>query len=317
MKTKSLSVAVLMGGVSNEREVSLRSGKEVAGALKDAGHEVVEIVVDDHEIAELSKHNIDVAFVALHGAFGEDGGVQRLLESKDIPFVGSESSASSLAMNKIETKKVFNYHNMLTPDFVEICAGDSREDTMEKLASIKPPMVVKPAADGSSVGVKIVNDYEELESSVNEVFKCGDQALVEKYIKGREFTVGVLIDMPLPIVEVAPADGFYTYNAKYNDNRTKYLTMVELTPRMYKKIQLLALRAHTALGCRDFSRTDIILGDDGMPYILEVNTIPGFTNRSLFPMAAKAANIDFIQLCDMLVSAAMNRKNEVLAAQSV
>ncbi|MGR3220551.1 MAG: D-alanine--D-alanine ligase [Candidatus Anammoxibacter sp.] len=319
MKSNSINVAVLMGGVSGEREVSLKSGKEVSGALKKAGYRVLDIVVEDRTIGELDINDIDVAFVALHGVFGEDGGVQEILEDKCIPYTGSGVKAGRLAMNKIESKKLFDSNGLSTPDYVGV--GKLQNDLdLTKLAglvkSIGMPVVVKPATGGSSFGVQIVKDVSELKNALECAGKYGDLIVVEKYVEGREFTVGILIDKPLPIVEIKPESHFYSYSAKYEDHHTEYITSVDLDSGLYKEIQALALRAHTVLGCRDLSRADIILGTDGKPYLLEVNTIPGFTNRSLFPLAAKAADIEFVQLCEMLVTQAINRKEALLVSQS-
>ncbi|MGR3320034.1 MAG: D-alanine--D-alanine ligase [Candidatus Anammoxibacter sp.] len=322
MKSNSINVAVLMGGISSEREVSLRSGREVSDALQKAGYHVLDIIVDDEEIGVLDINDIDVAFVALHGAFGEDGGVQGVLENKCIPYIGSGIKASRLAMNKIESKKLFDYNGLSTPDYIEAEKLSNDLDLMKFVKLVKlvkslgMPVVVKPATDGSSIGVQIVKDTSELESALECAGKHGNQIVVEKYIEGREFTVGILIDKPLPIVEIKPESCFYNYCSKYEDHHTEYITSVDLAPDVYKEMQVLALRAHSALGCRDLSRVDIILGANGNPYLLEVNTIPGFTKRSLFPLAAKAAGIEFVQLCDMLVTQAINRKDKLLVSQS-
>lgn len=313
MKSNSINVAVLMGGVSSEREISLRSGREVSGALQKAGYQVLDIVVDDTDVEELDAHDIDVAFIALHGTFGEDGGIQELLGNKDIPYTGSGVLASKLAMNKIEAKKIFVNNGLSTPDYAEVSRFHSDSDLTEIIKLIGMPVVVKPAMEGSSIGVKMAKDKNELRLGIEDASKYGDCIIVERYIEGRELTVGILIDNPLPIVEIKPGACFYNYCSKYQDHQTRYLTSVDMAHEVYKNIQLLAKQAHTVLGCRDISRVDIILGNDGYPYLLEVNTIPGFTKRSLFPMAAKAANIEFVQLCDILVTEAVNRENKSLA----
>ena len=319
MKSNSINVAVLMGGISSERKISLQSGKEVSAALQKAGYDVLDIIVDDKEVGELDVNEIDVAFVALHGAFGEDGGIQSVLGNKCIPYIGSGVKASRLAMDKIESKKVFDYNGLSTPDYVEVGKLHNESDLMELVKLVKSigmPVIVKPATDGSSFGVQIVKDTRELESAIECAGKHGDRIVIEKYIEGREFTVGILIDKPLPIVEIRPASGFYNYNSKYEDHHTEYIASVDIAPDVYKEVQQLALKAHSVLGCRDLSRVDIMLGIDGNPYLLEVNTIPGFTKRSLFPMAAKAADIEFVQLCDTLVTQAINRKGALLVSQS-
>lgn len=311
MASKKLNVAVLMGGISSERDVSLRSGNEVVTALGKAGYNVLNVVVNDREIEELDRYDIDVAFIALHGLFGEDGGVQSLLENKRIPYIGSGVKASRLAMDKIEAKEVFNYYGLSTPDYIAVSKWKSNKYLKEKVELLGLPVIVKPAMNGSSVGVQKVDNIGDIKSGIDQAFEVGDKMLVEKYIEGREFTVGILNDSPLPIIEIKPGSCFYSYCSKYQDSRTKYLTEIDIDKQIYKNVQQLALRAHSVLGCRDFSRVDIMFGNDGKPYILEVNTIPGFTTRSLFPKAAKAANIEFVQLCDMLITMAVNRKSKM------
>lgn len=309
MKTKPINVAVLMGGISSEREVSMRSGRAVSEALKKAGYKVSDVIVNDREIPELDNIETDVAFIALHGAFGEDGRVQELLETRRIPYTGSGVSSSRLAMDKAESKKVFNIYNLLTPDYFVVYRDTNVKGEIEFLGL---PLVVKPATDGSSVGITIIENIRALEVGLDCASKYSNKVIIERYIKGRELTIGILDDKPLPIVEIKPASYFYDYHSKYKDNNTRYITSVELSPTIYKDIQSLALQAHLALGCRDLSRVDIILGNDGKAYLLEVNTIPGFTERSLLPMAAKAAGIGFVQLCDMLINMAWARKTWIM-----
>ena len=312
MVSNQINVAVLMGGVSSERGVSLRSGNEVSKALHEAGYNVIEIVVNDTELNELDSYNIDVAFIALHGAFGEDGGVQELLESKGIPYTGPGVDASRFAMNKLVSKEIFVSNNLPTPDYIDVSKYVSKEELENAVESIGMPVIVKPAMDGSSIGIKIANNMKELHDGICFARKYGDPVLVEKYIDGHEFTVSILLDKPLPIVEIKTGCCFYSYCSKYKSHKTKYSTKVNITKQVYKSIQDLALKAHSALGCTDMSRVDIILGNDGISYLLEVNTIPGFTERSLYPMAAEAENIKFEQLCDILVTNAINRKDKML-----
>ncbi len=308
MKNKSYNVAVLMGGISSERDVSLRSGKEISAALKKAGHTPIDIIVNDTKVDELNKHDIDVAFIALHGEFGEDGGVQGLLERKCIAYTGSGVTASELAMDKLESKCVFCFSKLPTPDYLEISGCDELKYDSDQMKSIGFPLIVKPASDGSSVGISISNNMEELRLSISEAYKYNGRVVVEKFIKGREFTVSILGDKALPVIEIKPASDFYNYSSKYESNQTRYISSPNIDGLVYSTIQDLALKVHKAIGCRDFSRVDFILSEDGKPYVLEVNTIPGFTKRSLMPMAAKAANIDFVELCDTLITMAINRK---------
>lgn len=309
MEKNLINVAVLMGGVSSEREVSLNSGRFISDALQSCGYKTVDIVVNDREIVELDQLNIDVALIALHGAFGEDGGVQELLESKGIAYAGSGVEASRLAMDKLESKKIFENSNLKTPAYANVSCCGNIADSLGSLELIGFPFVIKPNTDGSSIGITIAQNLNELKFGVNNACKYSEQIIIEQFIEGREFTVSIFEEKPLPLVEIKPVSGFYSYSSKYQDKKTEYITSVDLDPFVYDKIQEIALNAHEALGCRDFSRVDIILGTDGHPYILEVNTIPGCTGSSLLPKAAKAAGIEFELLCSMMVSMATRRRN--------
>ncbi|HLG30286.1 MAG TPA: D-alanine--D-alanine ligase [Candidatus Brocadiales bacterium] len=303
---KTKNVAVLMGGVSSEREVSLRSGAAVSEALKQAGHNVICIEVNDEKVEELDGLEIDVAFIALHGYFGEDGGIQSLLESKGIPYTGSGVEASRIAMDKIETKRRFLANGLLTPDCVSLAQSYMIASEVQRFVDMLGfPVIVKPARNGSSIGVSIVKNFSGLKKGLEKALEFSSKALIEKYIHGRELTVGILGNNPLPIIEIKPAVEFFDYVAKYNDSRTEYNTAVSLSPSVYNEVQQAALKAHQTLGCRGFSRVDMILGEDGHIYLLEVNTIPGFTEKSLLPKAARAANIGFVDLCDMIVEFAL------------
>ncbi len=319
---KPKNVVVLMGGVSPEREISLRSGNAVAKALEDAGFTVSCIDVKDEKIEELDHRERDVAFIALHGYFGEDGGVQQLLESKGVPYTGSGIGASKLAMDKLATKNCFVEAGLKTPDYVTVTEFQELNEIQHEVTRLGLPVVLKPPRNGSSIGISIVKDISNLQLGLKKAFEFGYEVLIEKYIKGRELTVGILEDSALPVIEVKPAMEFFNYEAKYKDNRTEYLivekTLVEKgnksgnsTPKigslpsyLYTEAQDLALQAHRVLGCRGFSRVDMLLDGNGEFYLLEVNTIPGFTEKSLLPKAAKAAGISFSALCEKIVDLA-------------
>lgn len=316
------NVVVLMGGVSSEREISLRSGNAVAKALADAGFTVSCIDVKDEKIDELNQREKEVAFIALHGYFGEDGGVQQLLELKGIPYTGSGINASKLAMDKLATKNCFVEAGLKTPDYVAVTEFQEEDEMQHEIMRLGLPVVLKPIRNGSSIGISIIKDIRNLQIGMKKAFEFGYEVLVEKYIKGRELTVGILEDKALPIIEVKPAVEFFNYDAKYKDNRTEYLivekTSVEsgseagnsrlkigfLPFSLYAKAQELALCAHRVLGCRGFSRVDMLLDEKNELYLLEVNTIPGFTEKSLLPKAAKAAGISFSALCEKIVDLA-------------
>lgn len=320
MKLKN--IVVLMGGISPEREVSLRSGNAVAKALTEAGFNVSCIDVKDEKIEELDHMEIDVAFIALHGYFGEDGGVQELLESKGILYTGSGINASKLAMDKLATKRCFIEAGLTTPGYIAVTEFQEFTEIQQEINNLGLPVVLKPTRNGSSIGISIIKDAKNLQTGLEKAFEFGYELLIEKYIKGRELTLGILDDKALPIIEIKTAVEFYNYDAKYKDNRTEYLIVkttsgndkntVEdflnntgyLSPSLYNEAQELALNAHKVLGCRGFSRVDMLMDNVGKFYLLEVNTIPGFTEKSLLPKAAKAAGMSFSSLCKKIAELA-------------
>ncbi len=306
------NIAVLMGGISPERKISLQSGKAVANALEKTDSHVIKIVVNDDLVSELDNYKIDVAFVALHGHFGEDGGIQEVLESKDIPYTGSGVSASRLTMDKVKSKEIFIKNNIPTPDYFAVSTTQSMSEIVKSVKKLKLPVVTKPVSNGSSIGISIIREYDELPDGIKHTGSQSTEALIEKYIGGRELTVSILDDKALPVIEIKTATGFYDYDAKYKSKNTQYIILESaeessectLSHAVYDRVQELAIRAHNSLGCCTFSRVDMILGNDGEIYILEANTIPGFTERSLLPKAAAAANISFTELCSIIVGAA-------------
>ena len=298
-------VAVLMGGTSEERPVSLKSGQAVAAALRECGYDVVDIDLKAEDIEPVKEARPDVAFIALHGAFGEDGGVQAMLDDAGIAYCGSDAHASRAAMDKMAAKCFFITHDVPTPPFRLVTATQEWSAVAEAASDITLPMVVKPLRQGSSIGVTIIHTMDEAVAALRDAFKFGHQALLERYIRGREFTVGVLGDEALPVIELRPHQAFFNYEAKYSDKSTEYILEPDIDGDAYGHLQDLALAAHNALGCRHMSRVDMMIEEDGCPYVLEVNTIPGFTERSLLPQAAKARGIAFPDLCDLLVQMAV------------
>lgn len=306
---KTYHVAVLMGGFSSEREVSLRSGEAVAKALAERGHRVTKVDIRTDYGVELNGIECDAAFIALHGKFGEDGGVQRLLEARKIPFTGSGADASRLAMDKIESKRVFRRHGIETPLHRVIGSGDS-VDLLEQCArALGYPVVLKPRSEGSSIGVSVHPDRSKLLDGAIEAFQFGSIALMEKFVAGREMTVGVLDGRALPVIELKPKRAFFDYTAKYQDPDTMYVVDPSLAELDKRRIQKAALDAHEALGCDGLSRVDLIYTPLHGIQVLEVNTIPGLTERSLLPKAAKAAGIDFGTLCDRILQTAFKRRH--------
>jgi len=306
----SPTVGVLMGGASSEREVSLRSGAAVAQALRSAGHKVVEIDVRTETGGELEGQAIDVAFIALHGRFGEDGRLQRILQDRGIPYTGSGPEASRLAMDKVETKRLFKLKHVESPPHHVVVHGESIALWEQFARALGYPVVLKPRAEGSSVGVTVHEDCSTLLDGAVECFRHGSVGLMEKFIAGRELTVGILDGKPLPLIEMQPKSKFFDYKAKYQDPDTKYLVDPPISEIEKRRVQKAAKDAFLALGCDGMGRVDLILTPFCSVHVLEVNTIPGMTERSLFPKAARAAGIEFPDLCSRLVAAALNRRRD-------
>lgn len=298
-------VAVVMGGMSAERDVSLRSGKAVAAALRGKGHHVEEVDLQDEAIGPVVAARPEVVFIALHGRFGEDGGLQSLLEQENIPYVGSDAQASRAGMDKMASKCFFITHDIATPPFRLVTTAQRWEQIDVAIQEAGLPLVVKPLRQGSSYGVSIATTAEEVAIALSKAFKYGHQALLERYITGREFTVGILDENTLPVIELKTTHTFFDFDAKYSDAATQRITRPELTPEERTQLQEMALGAHRALGCRHLSRVDMMLENDGCAYVLEVNTIPGFTEKSLYPLAAREAGISFPDLCHLLVEMAL------------
>lgn len=304
-KTKEFGrIAVLAGGPSNEREISIRSGRAVHKALKESGCDVVLAEISGSGVKRAVRPlSADVVFLALHGRFGEDGTIQKVLEDMAIPYTGSGVMASKLALDKIAAKKVFERHGILIPQYKVI---DKRAVNAARRLSY--PIVVKPRNEGSSIGLSIVRRIEELGAALGKAFKYSDKIIAEKFIEGREITVGILDEKPLPVIEIVPGRDFYDFYAKYKDKKTEYITPAHLPRHIYKRAQKIGLAAHKALRCRDFSRVDMILTADGDIFTLEVNTIPGLTKRSLLPKAAGSAGISFNMLCIRFLELAVKNR---------
>ncbi len=332
-----MKIAVLLGGTSPERLVSIASGRGIVKALRELGHEVVAIdpalgkeQISESELfsqvieatppsqqllARLSPKNyltsiesrlsgnFDLAFIILHGKWGEDGLVQSLLELVSIPYTGSGVMASAIAMDKVMSKKLFLHHGIPTPEWF-----DYEKDSLPRPTSIKNkilklgyPNVVKPNDQGSSVAITIVKNESELDTALDDAEKHSGVVLVEKYVPGAELTVSILGDEPLPVIEIRPRGGFYDYHHKYTKGMTEYLTPAPLEQSFALRLQEVALNTFNALGCKTFGRVDFRVGDDRIPYCLEVNTIPGMTETSLVPKAAAAVGMSFKELVGKIV----------------
>lgn len=299
---KNKRIGVLMGGLSAERDVSLKSGMAVHQALLACGYDSTAIDVC-HDVAEvLRRERIEVAFVALHGRYGEDGCIQGLLELMQIPYTGSGVLASALAMHKLYSKLAFAAAGLTITPYVAVKQGESL--TVDELP-FGLPVVVKPVQEGSSVGVSIVKCAADLQSALDEAFRYDDMVLVEGYVKGQEVQVGILDDRPIGAIEIIPKREFYDYEAKYTDGLAEHVFPARLNPELYGKVQELGLKAHQALGCSGYSRVDFLVTESGECYLLEVNTLPGMTALSLLPeIAQKGAGLDFETLAERIVTSA-------------
>lgn len=299
-----LRIAVLCGGTSSERKISLRSGKAVFGALNRAGFKATRLDPKNWPKTLAGLKKVDVAFVALHGRGGEDGVLQKKLDKLNIPYIGSDAVSSFNAFDKAISKKIFIKNFIPTPPGVVVPSPHWQK----KFALLKPPLFVKPAKEGSSIGVFEIEDLSRGAEKVKRSLKRFKSLLVEKKIEGREFTVGILGDQALPVVEMRPKHAFYDYKSKYTKGMTKYQVPAQISKTLTRKMQAFALKAHKSLGLRDFSRVDIMVDRQGKPFVLEANSIPGFTELSLLPKAAQAAGISFEELCARLVGFALKRK---------
>ena len=300
---QTLNITVLSGGPSAEREVSLASGQAVCNGLLQKGHTVSLRDISPENISALNARS-DFIFIALHGTFGEDGQIQKLLEERRIPFCGSGSGASALAMDKTATKAQLRRFELPTPAFEIV----RQENIASAAKRWRTPSIVKPVASGSSVDVHIVHNSGELRQSLEYLVRSYGQAMVEEYIRGPELAVSILGDSPLPVIQIRTKREFYDYQAKYVDNDTEYLFDIGLPSTLIRKIQVMSLKAMEALGCRDFCRVDWIVDEiTHEPWIIELNTIPGFTSHSLLPKAAARLGISFDDLCQRIVELGVKR----------
>jgi D-alanine-D-alanine ligase len=305
-------VAVLKGGRSLERQVSLRSGARVGDALAAGGHEVVAIDAGDDLVRRLKDERPDVAFIALHGADGEDGTVQELLEILAIPYTGPGVGACRRSMDKAAAKQDLREAGIDTPDwvsfsqtaFAELGAADALDEIEDQLGF---PLVVKPARGGSSLGVRFAADRESVPQAIVSALSYDDRVLLEQHVDGRELAVGMLDGEALPVVEIRPRDeDRYSYEARYEIGRTEFVCPAELGELDEPAVRDAAFRTWEALGCEGFARVDLILSERG-PQVLEANAVPGLTDTSLFPMSAEAAGIEFEELCERIVALAASR----------
>ena len=291
MKTKK--IAVLYGGFSAERDVSLRSGTAAAKALQEAGFTNVSLIDAGHDLpARITELMPDACFNSLHGTFGEDGRVQGMLEIMEIPYTGSDSFSSAIAFDKLLSKTIFDLNKVATPKYVQI-------DRSSKMPFL--PCVVKPCRQGSTIGITIAKTEEEFEAGKKEAFKYDERVIAEQFIEGKELTIGILSDKALPIIWIKPKSGFYDYQSKYTKGATEYVFDTGFSVEENQYIQEMAVKAFNSLGCSSYGRVDIMY-DGKTAWVLEINTLPGLTETSLLPQAAAKAGISFAELVTEMIS---------------
>jgi D-alanine-D-alanine ligase len=293
-------VAVMLGGVSAEREVSLRSGAAVLTALQQAGVDAFAFDPKEQSLTQLAQLGAQRVFIVLHGRGGEDGSMQGALQQLGLPYSGSGVLGSALAMDKIRCKWLFQAQNLPTAPFAVVHSNDT--DFAGLLAALGGKVMVKPANEGSSIGMSAASSAAELEQAIKAALKYDSEILVERWINGREFTIAILNGQVLPVVEMRTPRAFYDYEAKYQANSTEYLCPAPLDAELAAAMQNSALKAFNAVGASGWGRVDIMLDHSGQHYLLEVNTVPGMTEKSLVPMAAKAAGLSFQQLVLAILS---------------
>lgn len=304
-----LHIAVLLGGPSAEREVSLRTGAAVASALRSLGHRVDE--VDPRDPAWKLPPGTNVVFLALHGTFGEDGTVQQILEAQGMPYTGCDPESSRIAFDKVLTKQRCLAAGIPTAPFLVVDSANAPWP-----ASWSPPLVVKPVRQGSSVGLQFIEHRDDWRPALEECLRHDREALVEERIIGRELTVGILDGVALPLVEVRPKQGAYDFHNKYTRGATDYFCPAPLDPAIASAASEAALGAFAAVGGRDYARVDVMLRSNGSPVVLEINTLPGMTETSLLPKAAAASGLSYTQLCQRMIELACRRRASRGPAQS-
>lgn len=298
-----MKVGVLMGGISSERDISLKSGQTVIDHIDKNKYEVVPIVIDSKEDVINKVKGIDFALLALHGKFGEDGTVQAVLETLGIPYSGCNALSSALCMDKDMTKKILTAANIRNAEWIMVTSTE--EIDYDKLETIGYPFVVKPNSGGSSVATNLIDKKEEIKDAVVEALKWDREVMIEKYIPGDEITCPVLNGKMLPVLAIKPKAGFFDFASKYEDGGADEF-IVELDPELHKEVERMALATYKELKCSVYARVDMIVSN-GKPYLLEVNTLPGMTPNSLFPKSARGVNIDLPKLLDLIIEYSMNR----------
>lgn len=329
MKSKP-RIALLLGGTSPERAVSKSTGKSVYNALQNLGYPTtiidpaygadqpanIELYFADEDFVPISNPNyikalnldvwekIDLAFLALHGKWGEDGTVQSILQLKEIKYTGSKVLSSALAMDKIKSKILFEHHGVRTPKWIAVKNGDDLNNSIiERISDeLKFPVIIKPNDQGSTVGLSICKSEKDVGRDINLAFKYSERVLIEEYIPGRELTVAVLDDKPLPVLEIKPRHGIYDYECKYTSGMSEYIVPAVIPELVFQELQVLSVQAFKALRCEGYARVDFRLNPENIPFTLEVNTLPGMTSLSLVPKMAQAVGISFDELVEIIIN---------------
>ncbi|MDP9725953.1 MULTISPECIES: D-alanine--D-alanine ligase [Priestia] len=302
-----MKVGVIMGGVSSEKQVSLMTGEEMIAHLDKSKYKVIPIKLNNKKELIKKAKNLDIALLALHGKYGEDGTIQGTLETLGVPYTGSGMLSSSICMDKNMSKKMIRYEGIQTPDWIYL--SKMEEPQVDKIDKMGYPLVVKPNSGGSSVGVKIVYDKDSLFSSLEDVFKWDSEVVIEKYIKGEEITCSILNGKLLPIISIQHTADFFDYHAKYDGSST-IEEVVELPATTHERVAEAAIACYRALKCSVYARVDMIIEDE-VPYVMEVNTLPGMTKNSLLPKSADATGIPYNKLLDMIIETSLQvRKSE-------
>ncbi|KQL18316.1 D-alanine--D-alanine ligase [Cytobacillus solani] len=303
-----MRVGVIMGGVSSEKQVSIMTGEEMIVHLDKNKYEIVPIHLENKEGLVEKVKDLDIALLALHGKFGEDGTIQGALETMGVPYTGSSILSSSLCMDKNISKKIIRFEGVQTPDWIHLT--NMEELKMGELDKMGYPLVVKPNSGGSSVGVKIVYDKETLKPAIEEVFKWDSEVIIEKLITGEEITCSVLDGKLLPVISIRHKGEFFDYTSKYNDVAT-IEEVVQLPPETQTRVSLAAMTCYKSLKCSVYARIDMMI-KDGIPYVMEVNTLPGMTKNSLLPKSAQGAGIPYHKLLDLIIEHSLKvRRNDV------
>ncbi|MBI4218240.1 MAG: D-alanine--D-alanine ligase [Elusimicrobia bacterium] len=292
-------IAVLYGGWSEEAPISRKTGAAVLKAFRERNVSAVGIEMNSSVAEKIRKSRADFCFIALHGKWGEDGTAQGLCELLKIPYSGSGVLASALSMNKSVSKTVFQKHGIPTPPF---------RVTRSWPVSFSLPAVIKPVDGGSAIGVTVAHKREEVKSAFQTAIKYSQEVLLEKFVKGKEITAAVLGDRALPLIEILPKHAFYDYTSKYVQGMSRHILPARIPAKVAQQVSEIALKAHAALGCRAFSRVDFIVDGNGSPWVLELNSIPGLTETSLFPEAARAAGFSFSEMIFEMVRCSLNPK---------